>query len=138
MIPVAWFSGHFRFSLIASGHQRLECFASAGAGLVTIGLSYAGVRLHGAAGAAVALLAGGVVNAVLAGIAMTRVIGPLELTSAVRPFVSCVVAGILGFVVTEFTDATIGAAVAVAFYGLWAASQWNVARLRLAWQGRLD
>jgi O-antigen/teichoic acid export membrane protein len=31
MIPVAWFSGHFRFSLIASGHQRLECFVLAAA-----------------------------------------------------------------------------------------------------------
>jgi O-antigen/teichoic acid export membrane protein len=29
MIPVVWLSGHFRFSLIAAGHQRSESFASA-------------------------------------------------------------------------------------------------------------
>ena len=47
-------------------------------------------------------------------------------------------AGIIGLVVTKVADATIGAAAAVGFYSFRAASQWNLARLRLAWQGRLD
>jgi len=138
MIPVAWFSGHFRFSLIASGHQRLEFIASAAAGTVTVVAAYAGVRLWGATGAAAALLTGGVVNALVAGFAMYRVIGSMRLVSAVPPVLSCVAAGLLGVVVTEISDARLGAASAVIFYGIRAGSQWNVARLRLAWHGRLD
>jgi O-antigen/teichoic acid export membrane protein len=138
MIPVAWFSGHFRFSLIASGHQHLEFLASAGAGVATIVAAFIGVRLHGASGAAVALLCGGLVNAALAGFAMYRVIGPMRLTSALRPALTCAAALMIGLVVTQFTEPMIGAPAAVLFYGLCAASEWNVARFRLAWQGRLD
>jgi len=138
MIPVAWFSGHFRFSLIASGHQRLEFLASAAAAVVTVAGAYAGARLHGASAAAVALLAGGIVNTAVAGWAMYRVIGPVRLTPTLAPILSCVAAGVIGLVVTQFAEPTIGAAAAVVFYTVRAASQWNVARLRLAWQGRLD
>lgn len=138
MIPVAWFSGHFRFSLIASGHQRLEFLASAVAGLVTVCGAYAAAPRYGASGAAVALLAGGIVNAAVAGYAMYRVIGPMRLTTAVSPVLSCFAAAAIGLVVTEVSDPMIGAVAAVGFYGIRAASQWNVARLRLAWQGRLD
>ncbi len=35
MIPIAWLSGHFRFSLIVAGHQRLEFTASLVAGIAT-------------------------------------------------------------------------------------------------------
>jgi O-antigen/teichoic acid export membrane protein len=138
MIPVAWFSGHFRFSLIASGHQRLEFIASAMAGTVTVVCAYAGVKLWGAPGAAAALLVGGIVNAAVAGVFMYRAIGSMRLNTAVLPVLSCVTAGLIGVFVTEFANAKIGAAAAVAFYGIRAASQWNVARLRLAWHGRLD
>jgi O-antigen/teichoic acid export membrane protein len=138
MIPVAWFSGHFRFSLIASGQQRLECFASATAGAVTVCVAYIGAQMHGASGAAVGLLAGGLVNAVLAWYAMARVIGPVGLSSTIRPIVSCAAAAIVGLVLTAISDPVIGAGAAVVFYGVTAASEWNVARFRLAWQGRLD
>jgi O-antigen/teichoic acid export membrane protein len=138
MIPVAWFSGHFRFSLIASGHQRLEFVASAIGGTVTVFGAYAGVKLWGAPGAALALLAGGVVNAAVAGFAMYRVIGSMRLNTAIPPVLSCLAAGLIGVAVTEISDPKIGAAAALAFYSIRAASQWNVARLRLAWYGRLD
>jgi O-antigen/teichoic acid export membrane protein len=138
MIPVAWFSGHFRFSLIASGHQRLEFIASAVAGAVTVAGAYAGARLWGPPGAAVALLTGGVVNAVVAGFAMYRVIGSMRLVTAVPPVLSCLAAGLIGAIVTEISDHKMGAAAAILFYGIRAGSQWNVARLRLAWHGRLD
>jgi O-antigen/teichoic acid export membrane protein len=138
MIPVAWFSGHFRFSLIASGHQHLEFLASAAAGVTTIVAAYFGVRLHGASGAAVALLAGGLVNAVLAGFAMYRVIGPMQLTSALRPILTCAAAVLIGLGVTVLSEARIGALAAVLFYAFCAVSGWNVERFRLAWQGRLD
>jgi O-antigen/teichoic acid export membrane protein len=137
MIPVAWFSGHFRFSLIASGHQRLEFLASGTAGMVTVVAAYFGVRTTGAQGAAAALLLGGLVNAALAMFATSRAIGPLRL-KATAPLLSCIVAALIGMIVTAVMDRTTGAAVAVLFYSLRAASQWNMARLRLAWQGRLD
>jgi O-antigen/teichoic acid export membrane protein len=138
MIPIAWFSGHFRFSLIASGHERLEFYASAVGGLVTVCGAYAGAHFRGASAAAVALLAGGVVNAALAGWAMYRVIGPMRLTTAVTPILSCAAAGLIGLVVTQVSEPTIGAAAAVGLYGFHAATQWNIERVRLAWQGRLD
>jgi O-antigen/teichoic acid export membrane protein len=137
MIPVAWFSGHFRFSLIASGHQRLEFLACAAGGAVTIVAAYVGFHLAGAPGAAAALLLGGVVNTVLAGIAMFRVIGSVRLTAATVPVVSCLIAAIIGVVVTVTTDLRFGAIAAVLLYGVRAASQWNLTRMRHAWEGRL-
>src|SRR5439155_26266638 len=129
--------GHFRFSLIASGHQRLEFLASGGAAIVTVVGAYIGVRLTGAQGGAAALLLGGLVNAAFAMFATSRVIGPVRLKTAV-PVLSCIGAAVIGVIVTGVMDRTTGATVAVLFYGARAASQWNMARLRLAWQGRLD
>jgi O-antigen/teichoic acid export membrane protein len=138
MIPVAWFSGHFRFSLIASGHQRLEFLACAAAGIVTIAAAFAGFRLVGTPGAAAALVLGGVTNTILAGIATFRVIGPVRLSAAAAPVLSCVAAGSIAVVSVNFFDQMVAAALALGFYGLRAASHWNIARLRLAWHGRLD
>jgi O-antigen/teichoic acid export membrane protein len=47
MIPVAWFSGHFRFSLIAAGHQRWEFGVSAATAVVTV--AGAAIRESGSA-----------------------------------------------------------------------------------------
>jgi O-antigen/teichoic acid export membrane protein len=137
MIPVAWFSGHFRFSLIASGHQRLEFLACAVGGVVTVVTAYAGFRLAGTPGTAAALLLGGVVNMVLAGFAMSRVIGRVRLTAAAAPVFSCVAAVLMSIVLTWTIHRTVGAVAAVLVYSVAAASQWNVTRLRHAWEGRL-
>jgi O-antigen/teichoic acid export membrane protein len=85
MIPVAWFSGHFRFSLIAAGHQRWEFVVSAATAVVTVAAAFTYVRTYGSTGAAAALLTGGVVNAVLAHIAMTRYVGGVAILSRMRP-----------------------------------------------------
>jgi O-antigen/teichoic acid export membrane protein len=138
MIPVAWLSGHFRFSLIAGGHQRLECAACAAAGATTVLASFPGFIYAGAPGAAAALVLGGLVNLVLAYVAVVKVIGPVTMRAAVTPILSCTIAGTLAVVVTWFTDPILGAVVAILFFLVRATSQWNVARLRLAWQGRLD
>jgi len=137
MIPVTWFSGHFRFSLIASGHQRYEFLACAAGGATTIAAALIAVPLAGAPGAAVALLLGGIVNAALAGLAMHRLIGFVRLTPAAAPALSCAAAALIGFAVTALVDRTMAAAAVVLFYTLSAASQWNVTRLRQAWEGRL-
>jgi O-antigen/teichoic acid export membrane protein len=138
MIPIAWFSGHFRFSLIASGHQNLEFLACAAGGITTIVSAFFLVRTNGANGATAALVAGGVVNAVLAGYAMFRVIGPIRLAPAAAPISSCLVAGAIGVVLTLAVDNIAGAVGALSFYALRSASQWNLTRLRHAWEGRLS
>jgi PST family polysaccharide transporter len=136
MIPVAWFSGHFRFSLIASGHQRLEFLACAAGGATTVVSAIIGVTFAGAPGAAAALLLGGLTNAVLAGIAMYRVIGSVRLSAAAAPFGWCAAAAAIGLVATGISN-ILGATATIVFYGGLAASQWNLTRVRHAWEGRL-
>jgi O-antigen/teichoic acid export membrane protein len=87
MIPVTWFSGHFRFTLIASGHQRWEFAASAVAAVTTAVLAVILVFFWGSPGAAAALLTGGVVNTVLAWKAMTRHAGAPNILRSVTPVV---------------------------------------------------
>lgn len=138
MIPVAWLSGHYRFSLIAAGHQRLECGACAAAGATTVIAAFPGFLYAGAPGAAAALVLGGIVNLGLAYLAVRRVIGSVSMKAAITPILSCVIASAIGATVTWLADPLLGAVLAIAFFLVRAASQWNVARLRLAWQGRLD
>ena len=85
MIPATWFSGHFRFSLIAAGQQRWEFAVSAATAGVTVGAGVFLSHLHGSAGAAAALLLGGVVNAAFAVVASHRYIGPVPIGSSVFP-----------------------------------------------------
>jgi O-antigen/teichoic acid export membrane protein len=137
MIPVAWLSGHFRFSLIAAGHQRLEFAASAVAGMLCPFMAFAGIWFYGATGAAAALLTAGVINAALAGYAMHRVIGPIRITSAIRPFVTCLASVAVCLAVADVAGWGPAGAVACALYAAVAASHWNLTRLREAWEGRL-
>jgi PST family polysaccharide transporter len=137
MIPIAWFSGHFRFSMIASGHQRLEFLASAAGGFVTVIGSYIGFRLAATPGAAAALILGGLVNTVVAGAASSRAIGSVRLRSAGAPILTCAAAAALGALVTVVSDPILGAITAVVFYAVRAASQWTFTRMKHAWEGRL-
>ena len=138
MIPIVWISGHFRCSLIAAGHQHLECTASVIAGGTTVLLAYIGFRTSGVSGAAAALVAGGIVHTVMTGIFMTRAIGPIRFGLTSAALITCVSATLVEMVVAGFTNAMAGAAAALLFYGAIAARQWNVSRFRLAWEGRLD
>jgi O-antigen/teichoic acid export membrane protein len=56
MIPVAWLSGHFQFSLIAAGRQDLDFVASAFGAATAVILSVVGGPVYGAPGVASALL----------------------------------------------------------------------------------
>jgi O-antigen/teichoic acid export membrane protein len=122
MIPVAWFSGHFRFSLIAAGHQRWEFAVSAATAVVTIASSGLLTPSLGSLGAAMALLLGGIVNAMLAYVAMSRHVGwvplgrvtrPVVLTTAAALVVGLVMAAWSGTVAATAAGAIILAAVAV-------------------------
>ena len=136
MIPVAWFSGHFRYSLIAGGHQHLEFMAAGTAGLVTIVATWLGMREYGAPGAAAALLLGGLVNALLSGFATSRAIGPVRLTTAAVPAFSCLAATLVGLTIGETVDSLFGAVSGLALYGVAGASHWNRTQFELLWQGR--
>jgi O-antigen/teichoic acid export membrane protein len=135
MIPVTWFSGHFRFTLIASGHQRLEFAASAVAATITASLAVVFVFLWGSPGAALALLAGGVVNTVLAWKAMTRVVGRVAIGRSVAPAIvtttACLALGLgVGMVTGPFVSAVAGCLV----FSVVAVRQDNdLMRLSLAW-----
>jgi O-antigen/teichoic acid export membrane protein len=84
MIPITWFSGHFRFSLIAAGLQRWEFAASAATAVVTVVAALVLVPQYGSNGAAAALLTGGAFNTVLAFAFMTRGVGAVQVMTCVR------------------------------------------------------
>jgi O-antigen/teichoic acid export membrane protein len=75
IIPVAWLSGHHRFSLIAAGHQRTEVLVSLATASATLAAALTVGRRFGAAGGSAAVVAGGVVNLVLAVAAVNRRVG---------------------------------------------------------------
>jgi O-antigen/teichoic acid export membrane protein len=85
MIPAAWFSGHFRFSLIAAGQQRWEFAASAVTAVVTVAAGLFLSRHHGSAGAAAAMLTGGMVSVVVATLASNRQIGAVGIAQGLGP-----------------------------------------------------
>ena len=136
MIPVTWLSGHFRFSLIVGGRQDLEFAASATAGVTTALLAYVGTRFYGAAGAAAALLIGGIVNTFVAGLAMRAVVGSVRLTAAVPAVMACLASLLVGVAGNWLGGHTAGAASACLVYAVITASQWDLTRLRHAWEGR--
>ena len=110
MIPVAWFSGHFRFSLIAAGQQRWEFAASAGSAIVTVTSALVLGRTYGSFGAAIALLSGGIANTVLAMIASHRFIGPVPLAAGTLPALAATAVCLaIGFFVTAAAGAFAGA-----------------------------
>ena len=85
MIPVTWYSGHARYSLLAAGLQRWEFLAAVATAIVTVLAALLLGRVFGSTGAAAGLLIGGLVNAVLAEIAMRTTIGPLPLRRNLQP-----------------------------------------------------
>jgi O-antigen/teichoic acid export membrane protein len=99
MIPVAWFSGHFRFSLIAAGQQRWEFLCTAGGAVVTVSASVPLALTYGSSGAAVGLLAGGVANTAFAMVASHRRIGAVPIAAAIGPALAtaalCLAIGLL-------------------------------------------
>jgi O-antigen/teichoic acid export membrane protein len=85
MIPVTWFSGHFRFSLIAAGHQQREFMVSLATAVVTVTAAIIFGLTWGSIGAATALLTGGVANALLAVAVSHRTIGRVPIGVALVP-----------------------------------------------------
>jgi O-antigen/teichoic acid export membrane protein len=126
MIPVAWFSGHFRFSLIAAGLQRREFVVSAASAAVTVSASVLLGYSYGSVGAAGALLTGGIVNLILAIAASHRYIGVVPIAPSVGPaLVATVVCLAAGLAVAASAGALAGAVVGCGIYVALAARQDN-------------
>lgn len=128
MIPVAWFSGHYRFTLIAAGRQHYEFATLAVGAVTTVVTSLALAPSMGSAGPAAALVLGGVVNAVLAMIATRRVVGEVPLAGgAVAAAVVAVVCIVLGLAVSRANGPVAGTVVACGIFGTIGA--WQAAKL---------
>lgn len=119
MIPVAWFSGHLRFSLIAAGQQKWEFRVSAITGLFTVALAVALVYVHGSVGAAIALLTGGVVNTVLAILVCDRVVGKISVFPQIRGIVlTCAICLAGGLFLGRWVDHRVGPVIACVAYAV--------------------
>jgi O-antigen/teichoic acid export membrane protein len=138
MIPVAWFSGHFRFSLIAAGQQRWEFAASAATAVTTVILALVLVRKGGAIGAATAMLSGAIVNTMLSYGAMAREIATVPLTSSLRPaLIAITISLAAGFAVAAVAGHLAGTIAGCLLYGAAAMRHENdLAKAVQAWMGR--
>ena len=126
MIPATWFSGHFRFSLIAVGQQWWEFIVSIATALVTVTAAVFLSHYHGSAGAASAFLLGGVTNAVLAVAASHRHVSPVSFRRSVLPAVlATAVCLAIGAAVTIAAGVWIGTIVACLLFVVAGARQDN-------------
>ena len=139
LIPLTWFSGHFRFSLIAAGHQRWEFAVSAATAVVTVTAAFVLGRANGSVGAATALLIGGVANTLLAVLASNRYIGSLEIAPSVSPaLLAMAVSLATGIVVAKGAGVIAGTATACAIYLVVAIRQdHELSRMVRRWAGQL-
>jgi PST family polysaccharide transporter len=138
MVPVCWLSGHFRYSLIATGNQRLEFYGAAAASLATLALAGLLVPLMLSVGGAVALLAGGVANAIATGYAVRKYLGELRVVSAIAaPLAGCAICLSAGGVLGEVTGAIPATMLVFGAYLAAALTRdTELVRLRQAWLGR--
>ena len=137
MIPLAWFGGHFRYSLIAAGQQRWEFGALATAVLVTVSFAWLSAPTLGALGAAIGLVVGGAVNGVLAWLAVARRVGRFDAAPAAESLVSCLVCLGLGLAITAVAGVLVGATIATLCYLLIAARRdTEIIRLARVWLQR--
>ena len=119
MIPIAWFSGHFRYSLIGGGHQRWDFAASALAALATASLAFVLAERMGAVGAALALIAGGLVNAAVAYAAVARYFERVRLSRATSPvLIATVLSLAVGFGTRSVLDPIVGGILGIGVFVL--------------------
>ena len=137
MIPLAWFSGHFRYSLIAAGQQRWEFGALA----ATLAVTFAGALLAaptlGAVGAALSLVAGAALNGILAWLAVARQVGKLEVGAVAESAFSCLVCLGIGWAVGARAGLPAGTAAAMLVYlAIAARRDTEIIRLARVWLQR--
>lgn len=138
MIPLAWFSGHFRFSLIAAGQQRFEFYALAATVAVTLSGTWLLSPTLGAVGAAISLVAGGLLNGLLAWLAVSKRIASFDVAATVAAAVGCCLLCLIsGLVIGRFAGPFAGAAIGLTCFVATAARRdTELVRLARVWLQR--
>jgi len=138
MIPLAWFSGHFRYSLIAAGEQRWEFGALAVTVAVTVTCTWLTAPSLGAVGAAIGLVLGGAINGLLAWLAVASRVGTFDaVTPAAGSIVACLACVAIGFALGAAAGSLTGAVVAMLVYLVTAARRdTEIIRLARVWLQR--
>ncbi len=133
VVPIAWTSGHLRYSLIAARQPRKDYHAALLGTATTIGLTVLLVPAFHSQGAAMGLLAGTIVNAIVVVVMARNALPVLALyKSVVTSGICCLVCLLLGAVLTavagELTSAIVSVSVFVAC-GMVAERKWAGALL---------
>lgn len=122
VIPIAWLSGHLRYSLIAAEHPRKDYHAALAGAATTVLLTLALVPSLHSLGAGIALLCGTVANAVAAWILARRTLPAFTAPrSAAQSAVWCLAAVVLGTLLTPVAGDVQSAGVAGGFFVIAAA-----------------
>jgi O-antigen/teichoic acid export membrane protein len=118
IVPIAWMSGHFRYSLIAAQHPRRDYRAAlAGAG-TTIVLTLLLVPPLRSLGAGLALLGGTIANAAAAHVLARGVVPHVALRGTMAPSATaCLVCLLLGAILTPVAGEIVSTLAAVAALG---------------------
>lgn len=118
VVPVAWMSGHIRYSLIAAQHPGRDYRAGligAGTTILLSGLLIPGLR---STGTGLALVGGTLANAVAAWVLGRRVLPGFALGSSVLPSAACGAACLtLGLLLTPMVGNVLATVVAVTVFG---------------------
>jgi O-antigen/teichoic acid export membrane protein len=118
VIPVAWMSGHLRYSLIAAEHPRKDCHAAFVGAATTVLLTLGLVPSLLSLGAGIALLCGTVANAIAAWILARKTLPTFTVPrSAAQSAVWCLAAVALGTVLTPVVGDLRSTAMAGVFFG---------------------
>jgi O-antigen/teichoic acid export membrane protein len=138
MIPLAWFSGHFRYTLIAAGEQRWEFGALAATVVITLLCGALTAPTLGAVGAAISLVVGGTINGALAWMAVARRVGTFDAAATVaESSLSCLACLLVGFSVAAAAGTLAGATIATLCYLATAARRdTEIIRLARVWLQR--
>lgn len=118
MVPVAMLSGHYRFTLIGYGLQKLEFYCNLAAGGVAVALCLALIPPLGAVGAAAALLAANVVNFALARLCVDRRVAVIPFGGRLPGPLTATVAGAVAYLALARRGAWLAGAAAAAAYAL--------------------
>jgi PST family polysaccharide transporter len=138
MIPLACFSGHFRYSLVAAGEQRWEFGALAVTVVATVSCALATTPTLGAVGAAISLVLGGAINGVLAWLAVAKRLGSVKVLTVVgESVVSCLVCVVIGLMIAAAAGRLPGALTAtVCYLAIAARRDTEIIRLARVWLQR--
>lgn len=110
MIPIAWASGHVRYSLIAARHPRREYLAAIAGATTAVAVTMVTAGSLRSTGAGLALAAGGIVNAVAAILLARPVLPAAAIGRSLAPCsLSCLVCLVLGVVLLPLAGEIVAA-----------------------------